>query len=73
VNSVTRWTPLPFPGLQAAAADVGLARAAKLTHPWQYAVLAGALILLLPLRRGVVLTLLSAAAIGVAIALAAGI
>ena len=30
----------------------------ELTHPWQYAVLAGALALLLPLRRGVVLTLL---------------
>ena len=34
--------------------------------------LAGALVLLLPLRRGVVLTLLGAAAIGVTIALAAG-
>ncbi len=34
--------------------------------------LAGALVLLLPLRRGVVLTLLSAGAIGVIIALAAG-
>jgi chromate transporter len=44
----------------------------ELTHPWQYAVLAGALIALLPLRRGVVATLLAAAAIGVAIALAAG-
>jgi chromate transporter len=43
-----------------------------LTHPWQYAVLAGALVLLLPLRRGVVLTLLSGAAIGVVIALTAG-
>ena len=43
-----------------------------LTHPWQYAVLAGALILLLPLRRGTVLTLLSAAVLGVIIALAAG-
>jgi chromate transporter len=43
-----------------------------LSHPWQYAVLAGALVLLLGLRRGVVLTLLSGAAIGVAIALAAG-
>jgi chromate transporter len=43
-----------------------------LSHPWQYAVLAGALILVLPLRRGVVLTLLSAAAAGVIIALAAG-
>jgi chromate transporter len=44
----------------------------ELTHPWQYAVLAGALVLLLALRRGVVLSLLSAAAIGVIIALAAG-
>jgi chromate transporter len=43
-----------------------------LTHPWQYAVLAGALLLLLPLRRGVVLTLLSAAATGVAITLTVG-
>jgi chromate transporter len=44
----------------------------ELTHPWQYAVLAGAVLLLLPLRRGVVLTLLSAAAIGVTVALAVG-
>jgi chromate transporter len=44
----------------------------ELTHPWQYAVLAGALVLMLPLRRGVVLTLLSAAAIGITIALATG-
>jgi chromate transporter len=43
-----------------------------LTHPWQYAVLAGALVMVLPLRRGVVLTLLTAAAIGIAVALAAG-
>ena len=43
-----------------------------LTHPWQYLVLAGALALLFPLRRGVVLTLLAGAAVGVAIALAAG-
>jgi chromate transporter len=40
-----------------------------LSHPWQYAVLAAALILLLPLRRGVVLTLLCAGAAGVLIAL----
>ena len=40
-----------------------------LTHPWQYAILGGALILLLLLRRGVVLTLLCAGATGVAIAL----
>jgi chromate transporter len=44
----------------------------ELAQPWQFAVLAGALILLLPLRRGVVLTLLAGAAIGVTIALAAG-
>ena len=44
----------------------------ELTHPWQYGVLAAALLLLLPLRRGVVLTLLSGAAIGVMVALAAG-
>ncbi len=40
-----------------------------LTHPWQYAVLAAALILLFALRRGVVLTLLCAGAAGVIIAL----
>jgi chromate transporter len=40
-----------------------------LTHTWQYAVLAGALILVLLLRRGAVLTLLSAGAAGVIIAL----
>ncbi len=44
----------------------------ELTHAWQYPVLAAALALLLPLRRGVVLTLLSAAVVGVTIALAAG-
>jgi hypothetical protein len=44
----------------------------ELAHPWQYAVLGGAMALLLPLRRGVVLTLLSAAAIGVTIALMVG-
>jgi len=44
----------------------------EIGHPWQYLVLAGALALLFPLRRGVVLTLLAAAAVGVAVALAAG-
>jgi chromate transporter len=43
-----------------------------LTQPWQFAVLAGAAVLLLGLRRGPVLTLLSAGAIGVIIALAGG-
>ena len=47
-----------------------LARA--LSQPWQYAVLAGGLILLLLLRRGVVLTLLAAGAVGVLIAIAGG-
>ncbi len=47
----------------------GIPLTRALTHPWQYAVLAGALLLLLPLRRGVVLTLLSAGAVGVAVTL----
>ena len=51
-------------------ASVLLARA--LSVPWQFAVLGGAAVLLLVLRRGVVLTLLSAAAVGLAIALAGG-
>jgi chromate transporter len=40
-----------------------------ISHPWQYAVLAGALVLRLLLRRGVVLTLLCAGAAGILIAL----
>ena len=47
---------------------VSLTRA--LTEPWQYAILAAALILLLALRRSTVLTLLGAGAIGVLIAVA---
>jgi chromate transporter len=43
-----------------------------LSHAWQYAVLAGALLLLLPLRRGIVLTLLCAGAAGVVVALSVG-
>jgi len=46
--------------------------ALALTQIWQYAVLAGAAILLLALRRGVVLTRLAAAAVGVVIGLAGG-
>ena len=46
---------------------IPLARA--LTHSWQYAILGGALILLLALRRGVVLALLTAGAAGVIIVL----
>ena len=49
---------------------IPLARA--LSHPWQYAVLAGAFVLLFLLRRGVVLSLLCAAATGVIIALTIG-
>jgi chromate transporter len=44
----------------------------ELTHLWQFLVLAGALVVLFPLRRGVVLALLSAAAAGVIVALAGG-
>ncbi len=51
-------------------AAVLLARA--LSVGWQFAVLAGAAGLLLAARRSVVLTLLSAAAVGVAVALAGG-
>ena len=51
-------------------AAVLLARA--LSVPWQFAVLAGAGVLLLALRRGVVLTLLGAAAVGLLIAMAGG-
>ena len=47
-----------------------LARA--LSEGWQFAVLAGAAALLLLFRRGVVLTLLSAAAVGLVIAFAGG-
>jgi chromate transporter len=46
--------------------------AAALTEAWQFAVLAGAAVLLLVARRGVVLTLLLAAATGVVVALAGG-
>jgi chromate transporter len=49
---------------------IPLARA--LTEPWQFAVLGGAVLLLLGLRRGVVLTLLTAAVAGMVIALANG-
>ena len=51
-------------------AAVPLARA--LGEPWQYGVLAGAAVLLIVLRRGVVLTLLVAGAVGTLIAVAGG-
>ena len=43
-----------------------------LSEGWQFAVLAGAAALLLVFRRGVVLTLLSAAAVGLVVAFAGG-
>jgi chromate transporter len=43
-----------------------------LTEPWQYAILAAGLVLLLVLRRGVVFTLLAAGAVGVLVALLGG-
>jgi chromate transporter len=46
--------------------------AGALSQPWQYAVLAGAAVLLLGLRRGVVFTLLAAAATGLLVVLAGG-
>jgi len=46
--------------------------AAALSEAWQFAVLAGAAVLLLAARRGVVLTLLLAAVAGVVVALAGG-
>ncbi len=49
---------------------IPLARA--LTEPWQYAVLGGAALFLLGMRRGVVLTLLTAGAAGLIIAMAGG-
>ena len=49
---------------------IPLARA--LSEPWQFAVLAGAAVLLFALRRGVVTTLLLAGAAGVVVALAGG-
>jgi chromate transporter len=51
-------------------AAVLLARA--LSEPWQFAVLGGAVVLMLGLRRGVVLTLLSAAAVGLILGLSGG-
>ncbi|CAO5162608.1 chromate transporter [Frankia sp. AiPs1] len=49
---------------------IPLARA--LHEPWQFLTLAGALVLLLAARRGVVLTLLATAAIGIVVAAAGG-
>ena len=65
-----------FDGAGPAAVGAILGTAIPLTkalsEPWQYGVLAGAAVLLLVLRRGVVLTLFLAGATGVVIALAGG-
>ncbi len=62
------------PGPAAIGAILGsaVALAGALTEPWQFAVLAASAVLLLGLRRGVVPTLLLAAAAGVAVVLAGG-
>jgi chromate transporter len=49
-----------------------VALAVALSEPWQFAVLAAAAVAMLVLRRGVVLTLLAAGAVGVVVALAGG-
>ena len=59
---LSRWRRPPANGAIAGSA-VSLGRA--LTEPWQYVVLAGASIVLLVLRRGVLPTLLAAAAAGI--------
>jgi chromate transporter len=47
-----------------------IALATALTRPWQYAILAGAALLLLPMRRGVVSTLLISAGAGIVLVFA---
>ncbi|MFI5898115.1 chromate transporter [Actinoplanes sp. NPDC051513] len=63
-------------GAEPAAVGVILGSAVPLTRalgrPWQYAVLAGAAVLILVLRRGPVRTLLAAAAAGVMLVLTGG-
>jgi chromate transporter len=60
------------PAAIGAIVGVSIPLALALTEVWQLAVLAGAAVLLLALRRGVVLTLLLAGAVGVVVALAGG-
>lgn len=59
------------PAAIGAICDSAIPLARKLTQPWQYAVHA-ALLMLMALSRGVVLTLLSAGAAGMLIAVAGG-
>jgi chromate transporter len=60
------------PAAIGAIAGSAVPLALALERPWQFAVLAGAAVALLALRRGVVTTLLAAGAVGVAIGLAGG-
>jgi chromate transporter len=60
------------PAAIGAILGVAIPLALALAEPWQFAVLAGAALLLLALRRGVVLTLLLAGATGAVIVLAGG-
>jgi chromate transporter len=60
------------PAAIGAILGAAVALAAALSEPWQFGVLALAVIALLVLRRGVVQTLLAAGVIGVVIALAGG-
>ena len=73
-NSERAQTFLRGAGPAAAGAILGTAvpLTRALSETWQYAVLAGAAVLLLALRRGVVSTLLLAGAVGVVVALAGG-
>jgi chromate transporter len=60
------------PGAIGAILGSAIPLTAALTEPWQYAVLAAAILLLLALRRGVVFALLAAGAAGLIISLAGG-
>jgi chromate transporter len=60
------------PAAMGAIIGAAIPLAAALGEAWQFAVLAAAVVALLPLRRGVVPTLLCAGAVGVVVALAGG-
>jgi chromate transporter len=60
------------PAAVGAIVGTALPLARAIVEPWQWGVLAGAAILLFPLRRGVVSTLLLAGASGVVVAVAGG-
>lgn len=71
-TGVRRFLDGAGPAAIGAIGGSAIALALVLTQPWQFAVLAGAAVSLLILRRGVVLTLLAAAGIGMAL-VAAGL